>query len=90
VSAVVRDPGPAAAADGPCSVTLRVKNHTLVTLQLLSIEIRHRNGASLSRSAILRALIRWMETCDVDTSEISSPEDLRSSLALALLRDSNT
>jgi len=71
-------------ADSRCTVTLRLSNQALVTLQLLTAEIRYRTGASLSRSAILRGLIQWMETCEIDTRRILSPEDLRDSLVLTL------
>ncbi len=67
-----------------CTVTLRVSNEALVTLQLLAIDIRSRSGASMSRSAILRSLIRWMEMCDVDTRQVLSSDALRTSLLMTL------
>ena len=67
-----------------CTVTLRVSSEALVNLQLLAVDIRSRSGASVSRSAILRSLIRWMEMCDVDTSQVRSSEALRNSLLMAL------
>ena len=75
------------AADSLCTVTLRVSNKALVTLQLLTAEIRFRTGANLTRTAILRGLIRWMETCEIDTRRIHSPDDLRDSLLLTLIGD---
>lgn len=75
----------APAADSLCTVTLRVSDQALVTLQLLTAEIRFRTGASLTRSAILRGLIRWMETREIDTRRIYSPDDLRDSLLLTLI-----
>ena len=72
------------ASDTRCSVTLRVSNRTLVTLQLLAIDIRFRSGVILSRSAILRGFIRWMEECDIDTRQVLSSDDLRTSLLMAL------
>ncbi len=71
------------APDEHCSVTLRVSSQTLVTLQLLSIDIRFRSGVSMSRSAILRAFIRWMEECDIDTRKVLSSDALRTSLLMA-------
>lgn len=65
-----------------CTVTLRVSNEALVTLQLLAIDIRSRSGASMSRSAVLRSLIRWMEMCDVDTRQVLSADALRTSLLM--------
>lgn len=67
-----------------CTVTLRVSNEALVTLQLLAIDIRSRSGASMSRSAILRSLIRWLEICDVDTRQVLSSDALRTSLLMTL------
>ncbi|MGH9440966.1 MAG: hypothetical protein ACRD16_01700 [Thermoanaerobaculia bacterium] len=58
------------------SVSLRATNRAVVTLQQMAIDIRSRSGATMSRSAILRSLIQWLETCDLDTRGISSPHEL--------------
>jgi hypothetical protein len=71
---------PESAPETHCTVTLRVSNQALVTLQLLATDIRFRSGVSMSRSAILRSLIRWMEACDIDTRQVPSSEALRTSL----------
>ena len=75
--------GPRPAPDAHCTVTLRVSSQTLVTLQLLAIDIRFRSGVSMSRSAILRGFIRWMEECDIDTRQVLSSDALRTSLLMA-------
>ena len=74
----------AIAPEAHCTVSLRVSNQALVTLQLLAIDIRFRSGASMSRSAILRSLIRWMEACDIDTRQVRSSDALRTSLLMTL------
>lgn len=84
MSAVLPSPEHRSAPETYCSVTLRISNQALVTLQLLATDIRFRSGASVSRSAILRSLIRWMEACQLDTSQVLSSEDLRTSLLLEL------
>ena len=67
-----------------CTVTLRMSNATLVTLDFLAIDIRCRSGLSISRSAILRSLVRWMESCDIDTRLVLSRDGLRTSLLMTL------
>jgi len=83
MSAALPTTGMGAAPDDHCTVTLRVSNQTLVTLQLLAIDIRFRSGVSMSRSAILRGFVRWMEEYDIDTSQVLSSDALRESLLMA-------
>ena len=68
------------APDTLCTVTLRVRRQALAALQLLAIDIRFRSGVSLSRSAILRSLICWLEASNIDTSKVISAASLRQSL----------
>ena len=67
-----------------CSVALRVSNQTLVILQLLAVDIRSHSGVCMTRSAILRGLIRWMEACDIDTREVRSSDALRAALLMTI------
>ena len=83
MSAAVPTTDERSAPDAHCSVTLRISSQTLVTLQLLAIDIRFRSGISMSRSAILRSFIRWMEECDIDTRQVLSCDALRTSLLMA-------
>ena len=84
MSAILPTTGHRMPKEKHCSVTLRVSNKTLVILQLLAIDIRSRSGACMTRSAILRGLIRWMEACDIDTREVRSSDALRASLLMTI------